>query len=60
MAEADLEQRNYVIDGMDGISFVQTKEEGVPVYVNPTLIPNDMAEADMGQRNYVIDGMDGF
>jgi hypothetical protein len=34
--------------------------EGVPVYVNPTLIKNDAANEDLGQRGIIIDGVDGF
>ena len=36
------------------------KIEGVPVLVNPTLIPNDAADMDLRQRDYIIDGINGF
>ena len=72
MIDADLEQRNYVIDGMSGISFVQTKDEtmppsddlvvlqvkGVPVYVNPHPLKNLMAEEPFEQNMKI--GMDEF
>jgi hypothetical protein len=41
-------------------SFVEVREEGVPVYVNPVLLPNKMAEADLGLRNFIIEGVNGF
>jgi hypothetical protein len=39
-------------------SLLQT--EGVPVFVNPTLIPNEAGNEDLNQRNIIIDGVDGF
>jgi hypothetical protein len=41
-------------------SNVLISEEGVPVYVNPTLIENTSADIDLAQRNYVIGGVNGF
>jgi len=37
---ADLKQRDYILDGVDGFDFLQTKAEGVPVTVNPVLLVN--------------------
>lgn len=46
---------------MNGIDFVQTKAEGVPVYVNPTLLENEVADVDLNQRDYIVgDGMNGI
>jgi hypothetical protein len=39
-------------------SLLQT--EGVPVYVNPTLRPNDIGISDLDQRDIVIDGVNGY
>lgn len=58
--DADLKQRDYIIDGLNGIDFVQTEAEGVPVYVNPKLLPNEAADVDLTQRDYIIDGMNGI
>jgi len=33
---------------------------GVPVFVNPTIIPNQMAHEDLEQKDYTIDGVNGF
>ena len=33
--------------------------EGVPVFVNPTLIQNTLADADLQQRDSIIDGING-
>jgi len=60
VADVDLKQRDFIIDGMNGIDFVQTKEEGVPVFVNPTLMPNEAVDVDLSQRDYIIDGMNGI
>lgn len=38
--EEDLKQRNFIIDGINGIDFVQLKSEGVPVGIEPTLLVN--------------------
>ena len=45
---------------LDYVNFLQTKEQGVPVLVQPTLLKNEAAEVDLQQRNYVIEGVDGF
>jgi hypothetical protein len=47
MTDADLMQRDYIVDGINGIDFVQTKTEGVPVLIEPTLLKNEMTEADL-------------
>ena len=41
-------------------TLLQTKAEGVPVYVDPALQPNTMGDADLSQRGYIIDGVDGI
>lgn len=41
-------------------SLVQTSEQGVPVFVDPVLVRNDMADADLQQRDYIIDGLNGI
>jgi hypothetical protein len=35
-------------------------EQGVPVFVNPVLIPNEAADVDLGMRNWVMDGVNGY
>jgi hypothetical protein len=40
MTDADLMQRDYILDGINGIGFMQTKAEGVPVLIEPTLLKN--------------------
>ena len=45
-------------DAPESKTFLQT--EGVPVTVNPTLMPNEMKDADLGQRNWVIEGVNGY
>jgi hypothetical protein len=56
----DLKQKDYIIDGINGIDFVQTKSEGVPVFVEPTLLVNEAADVDLKQRDITIDGVNGF
>ena len=41
-------------------SLLQLEEQGVPVYVQPTLVPNEVKDADLLQRNYIIDGVNGI
>lgn len=41
-------------------SLLQTSEQGVPVFVDPTLVRNDMGDADLQQREYIIDGVSGI
>jgi hypothetical protein len=60
MTDADLMQRDYILDGINGIDFVQTKSEGVPVFVEPHLMKNEMTDADLMQRDYILDGMNGI
>jgi len=60
VATVDLRQRDYVLDGVDGFDFLQTKAEGVPVTVNPVLRTNEAAASDLLQRDYIIDGVSGF
>lgn len=60
MSDVDLEQRDYIIDGINGIDFVQTKTEGVPVLIEPKLMKNEVSEADLLQRDYIIDGINGI
>ena len=60
MGDVDLAQRDFIVDGINGIDFVQTKAEGVPVYVNPTLRENEVVDADLAQRDYIIDGINGI
>jgi hypothetical protein len=62
VADADLEQRNYVIDGINGIDFTQLGDaefddtitlqvNGVPVTVNPVLMrPTGMESATLGDH----------
>ena len=59
-ATCDLKQKDYIIDGVNGIDFVQTNAEGVPVFVEPTLLVNEMADVDLKQRDITIDGVNGF
>lgn len=47
VATVDLRQRDYVLDGVDGFDFLQTKAEGVPVTVNPVLRTNEAAASDL-------------
>ena len=58
--DADLSQRDYIIDGINGIDFVQTKSEGVPVFVEPHLLTNEVSDADLLQKDYIIDGVNGI
>jgi NAD(P)H-hydrate repair Nnr-like enzyme with NAD(P)H-hydrate epimerase domain len=60
MSDVDLMQRDYILDGINGIDFVQTKTEGVPVLIEPTLMKNEMTEADLMQRDYIVDGINGI
>jgi len=60
VATVDLRQRDYILDGVDGFDFLQTKAEGVPVTVNPDLRTNEAATSDLHQRDYIIDGVSGF
>ena len=60
MTDADLMQRDYIIDGINGIDFVQTKSEGVPVLIEPKLMKNEMTDADLMQRDYIVDGINGI
>lgn len=61
MADADLKQRDFIIDGINGIDFVQTKSEGVPVTVDPKdLLVNECPDCDLKQRDYIIDGINGI
>ena len=61
-AAVDLKQRNYVIGGVNGFDFVQQADNldvpsenelvvlqvnGIPVYVNPTLIQDTMMAHDL-------------
>ena len=72
-AKTDLNQRNIVIDGVNGFDFIQTNSEktkvpdnelvtlnGPPVLVDPVLMTNTEAKTDLNQRNIVIDGVNGF
>lgn len=61
VADVDLKQKDFIIDGINGIDFVQTKAEGVPVFVEPTnLLVNQAAEVDLKQKDYIIDGINGI
>jgi len=60
VSDVDLNQRDFILDGINGIDFVQTKSEGVPVYVNPTLLPNEAITTDLHQRDYIIEGINGI
>ena len=60
MADADLLQKDYIIDGINGIDFVQTQEQGVPVLIEPRLMTNEVADADLKQKDYIIDGINGI
>lgn len=60
MADVDLKQKDYILDGINGIDFVQTKAEGVPVFVNPTLMSNECPDCDLKQKDYIIDGINGI
>ena len=35
-------------------------EQGVPVLVQPKLLPNEAADIDLRQRDIIIDGVDGY
>ena len=48
------------MDGVNGYEFVQTKSEGVPVLVNPILLPNEAKDLDLRQRDYIMDGVNGY
>jgi hypothetical protein len=39
---------------------LQLDEQGVPVFVQPTLLKNEAANVDLEQRDYLIDGVNGF
>lgn len=41
-------------------SLVQVDEQGVPVLVQPKLLPNEAADIDLRQRDIIIDGVDGY
>jgi len=41
-------------------ALLQTETEGVPVFVQPTLMDNVMGRTDLSQRDYTIDGVNGF
>jgi len=41
-------------------TLLQLEATGVPVFVDPSLINNDMSDADMQQRDYIIDGVNGI
>jgi len=41
-------------------ALLELEASGVPVYVNPTLIPNELATADLGQRDFIVDGVNGY
>jgi hypothetical protein len=68
----DLRQRDYIMDGVNGYDFVQLDEEsrpedvtvlqvnGVPVLVNPKLLPNQAANLDLRLRDVIIDGVNGY
>ena len=60
VSDVDLSQRDYIIDGINGIDFVQTKSEGVPVLIEPKLMKNEVTDADLMQRDYIIDGINGI
>jgi hypothetical protein len=72
MAYADLGQRDYVIDGINGIDLVQTDSDmknpvDNPPYnnwsVNQPSVPHDVGlygKEDLGLRGITIDGIDGF
>ena len=60
VADVDLMQKDYIIDGINGIDFVQTKSEGVPVLIEPRLMTNEMADVDLKQKDYIIDGINGI
>jgi len=70
-AEMDLRQRDYIMDGVNGYDFVQLNDNipeddmvlqvnGVPVLVNPKLLPNEAAEIDLRLRDVIIDGVNGY
>jgi len=67
----DLRQRDYIMDGVNGYDFVQLNDNipeddmvlqvnGVPVLVNPKLLPNEAAEIDLRLRDVIIDGVNGY
>jgi hypothetical protein len=61
VAGVDLKQKDYIIDGLNGIDFVQTKAEGVPVWNDPVqLLTNEVADVDLKQKDYILDGMNGI
>lgn len=41
-------------------SLVQVDEQGVPVLVQPKLLPNEAADIDLRQRDIIMDGVDGY
>jgi hypothetical protein len=41
-------------------SLIQTGAEGVPVYVDPVIMKNNLGESDLQQREYIIDGISGI
>jgi len=58
--DCDLKQKDYILDGINGIDFVQTKSEGVPVFVEPKLLKNDCEDCDLMQRDIIVDGINGI
>jgi hypothetical protein len=41
-------------------TLLQIESQGVPVFVDPVLIKNEMTDADLSQRDYIIDGINGI
>jgi hypothetical protein len=41
-------------------SLLQVEEQGVPVLVQPKLLPNQAADIDLRQRDIIMDGVDGY
>lgn len=59
--DMDLNQRDFIVEGVNGIGFMQLEEEGVPVLMEPhNLLSNQLESEDLRQRNYIIDGLDGY
>ena len=59
--DIDLNQRDFIVEGVNGIGFVQLEEQGVPVLMEPhNLLTNQLESEDLKQRDYIIDGLDGY
>ena len=45
---------------LSAVAGLRLNQQGVPVLVNPTLLPNEAADIDLRQRDIIIDGVNGY